>query len=117
MRFFKESEFECKCGCGLNNVDEALKIRLDEARGMCGIPFYIKSASRCENHNKFVGGVKDSSHLKGLAVDIRVIKDIARYEIVNALMAVGFRRILIYDTFIHVDMDYEKVNPILKIMR
>jgi len=117
VRFFKESEFECKCGCGLNNMSEVLKKKLDEARKIANIPFVINSACRCEEHNKNVGGELKSSHLKGLAVDIKSLTNIDNFLIVSALMNVGFKRILIYKRFIHVDMDYEKVNPILKIMR
>jgi len=116
MKFFKDSEFECKCGCGLNIINEDLTNKLDKAREIAGIPFVINSAFRCETHNKNIGGVANSSHLKGLAVDIKALTSIDKYKIVNALMSVGFKRILLYKTFIHCDMDYSKVNPILKIM-
>lgn len=114
--FFICKEFECKCGCGLNNISEDFVSRLSKAREIAGIPFIINSACRCETHNKNIGGVVNSSHLKGLAVDIKALTSIDKYKIVSALMSVGFKRILLYKTFIHCDMDYSKINPILKIM-
>lgn len=117
MRYFKLDEFTCKCGCGLNNMDIKLLEMLDEARHLSGVPFVINCGCRCNKHNKEVGGVKDSSHLLGLAVDISARSDFQKFKIIGALYLVGFRRILLYDSFIHVDIDLSKVNPILKIMR
>lgn len=117
MRFFKKEEFTCKCGCGFNNMDVHIMEMLDEARFMADIPFVVNCGCRCKEHNKKVGGVKDSSHLYGLAVDISAKNDFQRFKIIGALYLVGFRRILLYDAFIHVDIDLSKVNPILKIMR
>ncbi len=117
MRFFKKEEFTCKCGCGLNNMDVHIMEMLDEARFMADTPFIVNCGSRCIEHNKEVGGVKDSSHLYGLAVDISAKNDFQRFKIIGALYLVGFRRILLYDSFIHVDIDLSKVNPILKIMK
>ena len=71
MKYFEEKEFECKCGCGKNNVIHELKIKLDTAREFAGVPFVISSATRCYQHNVNVGGSPTSSHLKGLAVDIK----------------------------------------------
>ena len=117
INYFKDYEFTCKCGCGLNNISEELVFNLDEARDISQIPFKINSACRCEKHNKKVGGVKDSSHCKGLAVDIACNDDERRFIMVSALLKVGFKRILIYDTFIHVDIDLEKSFPILQIKK
>jgi len=117
FNYFKKEEFTCKCGCGLNNIDENFVFCLDEARDVAGIPFKINSACRCESHNKKIGGVKDSAHVKGIAVDISARDDKSRFIIVSALLAMGFKRVLLYDTFIHVDMDLTKVKPILKIMK
>ena len=114
--FFKPYEFECKCGCGLNNINPYLAVKLDFARSYAGVPFVITSACRCEKHNKAVGGIKTSSHLKGLAVDIKVKSDKDRYLIMYGLLRSGFKRILIYKDFIHTDMDESKINPIIKLM-
>ncbi len=117
IKHFKKEEFECKCGCGFNNINEDFVDMLDNARFFTKTPFKINCGVRCEKHNKEVGGVKDSAHCKGLAVDISVRDDKSRFIIVSALLKVGFSRVLMYDTFVHVDMDLTKPNPILKIMK
>lgn len=117
MKYFKSSEFSCKCGCGFNNMNQDVLMMLDLARSMAEIPFFINCGCRCVKHNKEVGGVEDSSHLSGLAVDIRVHNDFVRYRIINSLLKVGFERVLIYDSFVHVDLDNSKVHPIIKLMK
>ena len=49
-----------------------------------------------------------SSHIKGLAVDIKAKDSKTRGLILDALRYVGFTRIGISKTFIHVDLDYDK---------
>ena len=115
LQYFKEAEFSCKCGCGKNNIDFDLVSDLHKARTISKIPFFITSACRCESHNKKVGGVENSSHLKGLAVDILADTSIKRFSILNALFFVGFSRFVVYDNFIHVDIDYSKSNKILEL--
>lgn len=117
IKHFKKEEFTCKCGCGLNNINQTLVLMLDDSRGSANMPFKINSACRCESHNKKIGGVKDSAHVKGLAVDISIPSNGARFAILSALLNVGFLRVLVYPTFIHVDLDLDKPNPIIKIMK
>ena len=117
VRHFENDEFTCRCGCDNNGISKPLVLMLDDARELAQIPFKINSGFRCLKHNEKIGGVKDSSHCKGLAVDIACNDDKRRFFIVSALISVGFKRILIYDTFIHVDIDLEKPNPIIKIMK
>ena len=98
-RYFKEIEL---------NMNEEFLQRLDEAREYAGIPFIINSAWRSEEDNKRVGGKPNSSHLKGLAVDIKATNSRQRGLILDALRSVGFSRIGIANRFIHVDMDFDK---------
>lgn len=98
-KYFKEIEL---------NMNEEFLQRLDEAREYAGIPFIINSAWRSEEDNKRVGGKPNSSHLKGLAVDIKATSSRQRGLILDALRSVGFSRIGIAKTFIHVDMDFDK---------
>jgi zinc D-Ala-D-Ala carboxypeptidase len=117
IKHFKKEEFTCNCGCGLNNMSQVFIEVLDGARDLAGVPFKINCGCRCEKHNKIVGGVTDSAHCKGLAVDISARDDSIRFAIVEALLRVEFQRVLIYPTFVHVDMDLSKPNPILKLMK
>ena len=84
---------------------------LDLARLLAGVPFKISSGYRCKKHNLEVGGVKNSAHLKGLAVDIEVLDSVSRLKILRALVIVGFNRIGISKGFIHVDVDVDKTKP------
>jgi uncharacterized protein YcbK (DUF882 family) len=110
VKFFKENEFACKCGCGFNNINPQLVLALDMARRDAGVPFSVSSGCRCEKHNKRVGGVSDSAHTKGLAVDVSVANSEQRYVAVRALLRY-FTRIGVDKHFIHVDVDSEKVSP------
>ena len=111
MIYFKPHEFKCRCGAcdmGFKDMDERLIQRLDIARQIAKTPFTINSAVRCLSHNAAVGGIANSAHLTGNAVDIRCKDPHKRYLIIDALMRSGFKRIGIYDTFIHVDNDDSK---------
>lgn len=116
LTHFKLSEFDCKCGCGLNNMDLKILLMIDVARTIAKVPFIVNSGSRCKKHNEDIGGLKNSTHLKGLAVDIKCDNDVIRHKIIGALLIAGFKRILIYKNFIHIDIDLDRKNPIIKIM-
>ena len=92
------------------NVDFLAK--LDEAREYAGIPFIISSAYRSPQHPESIKN-PTSSHIKGLAVDISVKDSRTRFLILDALIAVGFTRIGIAGTFIHVDLDLDKSQNVI----
>ena len=89
------------------NMNESFLMRLDEAREYAGIPFIVNSAYRSPQHPESIKN-PTSSHIKGLAVDISAKDSRTRGLILDALRAVGFNRIGIAKTFIHVDVDYDK---------
>jgi len=105
MGYFTKKEFECKCGCGVAEMQPSTLYKLNFARGVADIPFVITSGYRCEAHNQRVGGKSQSAHTKGYAVDIKASTSDSRFKIVNALLKVGFTRIGIAKNFIHVDDD------------
>lgn len=72
IKHFKKSEFTCKCGCGLNNMNLAVVKIADKVREHFGSPAIVTSGSRCKQHNKEVGGVSNSRHLQGKAIDMYV---------------------------------------------
>jgi zinc D-Ala-D-Ala carboxypeptidase len=104
-RYFSENE--------IKGLSPKLAYMLDGAREIAGIPFIINSGYRNNDHNKKVGGVDNSSHTKGLAVDIKAITSEARAKIVSALLLAGIKRIGIYAKHIHADIDNEKPTPSL----
>ena len=113
LNYFEPQEFECKCGCGKNNMNEEFTKLLDLARSRAGVPFRINSASRCSKHNSSIGGSPSSSHKLGLSVDIQAEDSMTRFKIVEALLKVGIRRIGIYEKFIHADVDYDKHQGVM----
>lgn len=94
-------------------MDLNFLLLLDKAREIANIPFKINSAYRTKEHNAKIGGKNNSSHLRGLAVDISVKDSRTRYLILNSLIQVGFNRIGIADTFIHVDLDLNKSSNVI----
>jgi len=102
-KYFKEVEYK---------MDEDFLAKLDDAREFAGFPFFINSAYRSPEHPESIKN-PTSSHIKGLAVDIRARDSRTRYLIIDALMHVGFNRIGIADTFIHVDDDRNKASGVI----
>ncbi len=72
IKHFKKDEFTCKCGCGLNNMNLTVVKIADKVREYFGSPAIVTSGIRCEKHNKEVGGVSNSRHLQGKAIDMYV---------------------------------------------
>ena len=114
MRYFKINEFDSPDlkGSG-NKMDSKILHMLDEARKQYGSAIKINSGYRTRFHNAKVGGVESSSHLKGLAVDIACSKSLDRFKLIRILQKVGFNRIGIGNTFIHVDIDPEKIKNVM----
>ena len=100
---FKLREFQCKDGSQLVKVDSQLLRKLQELRNKIGKPIIINSGYRTESHNKAVGGAKNSYHMHGKAVDIRV-NGMKPEEIAKIAEKIGFTGIGIYKNFTHVDI-------------
>ena len=102
---FKLSEFECKDGSHQVVVDRTLVDKLQKLRNKLNNAIIINSAYRNEEHNKKVGGNKNSQHLLGKAVDISLHnQEVEAQSIANIARDIGFNGIGIYDTFIHLDV-------------
>lgn len=105
FKYFKPEEFlQATPACKISDMDETLLSMLDKAREIAGIPFVINSAYRSYEHEKKHGRSGHSAHCLGKAVDIHCISSRARFRIVSAALQVGFNRIGIYPTFIHLDV-------------
>ncbi|GAH51978.1 unnamed protein product [marine sediment metagenome] len=80
--------------------------KLQKVRDYIGSPIIITSAFRTPTWNKYCGGVKNSYHIQGKAVDIKVIgmplQDLAIY--VARLTDFNGYGINFYKGFIHCDM-------------
>ena len=74
IKHFKQSEFACKCGCGVSEMNETLIRVADRTREHFGSPMIVSSGRRCASHNARVGGVSNSRHIAnpGKAMDFCV---------------------------------------------
>jgi uncharacterized protein YcbK (DUF882 family) len=71
MKYFKDSEFTCKCGCGRTIIDLRLGEKLDKLREKIKMPLVVSSGYRCQKHNAKVSTTgKNGPHTTGKAVDI-----------------------------------------------
>ena len=75
--------------------------KLQQCRTEAQVKFIITSGSRCEQHNKDEGGKERSEHLTGEAADIYTENSHIRFKILQAAFRIGFTRIGIGPTYIH----------------
>ena len=102
----------CKCGCKLD-VQPEFKELIIKARKIAGVPFVINSGARCASHNASCGSKSTSSHLAGLAVDIKATGSRERSLIMSALQQVGLNRFGLDSGFIHTDNDPHKDKDVI----
>ena len=97
--YFSEKDFKkCSPPCSMQDMNDSFLKKLDEARLRADIPFVLTSAYRTYGHE---------------AVDIRATSSMERFKIIKALIEVGFNRIGIGKTFIHVDDDTDKPKNVM----
>lgn len=78
IQYFQRAEFRCQCGGKYCNgfpaepVEETVRLA-DEIRRRAGVPLKVSSGVRCKQHNADVGGVSNSLHLTGQAIDLAPI--------------------------------------------
>lgn len=77
IKYFERSEFKCHCGGRYCNgfpyePKQKLVQVADRAREYFGKPAIVSSGVRCTTHNKNVGGVYNSRHLTGHAMDFHI---------------------------------------------
>lgn len=75
--YFKRDEMRCKCGgqyCGGFPAEpqQLLMELADRARKHFGAPAHVVSGLRCSRWNQIQGGVANSQHMYGEAMDIRI---------------------------------------------
>lgn len=95
------------------NMKPSFICRLECARVIYNYPMRINSGYRTPEHNAKIGGVADSSHLKGCAADIHCPTTLVRNDLLRALILAGFKRIGIGKNFIHVDTDEAKLQNLI----
>lgn len=104
IKHFKPVEFDSPDSLGSGyGMDFGFVKKLDVLRELCGFPLIVDSGYRTPAHNTAVGGEAASAHLTGEAVDIRCLTTQARFMILGNAFSLGFRRVGVGDTFIHLD--------------
>jgi uncharacterized protein YcbK (DUF882 family) len=117
---FSRSEFACKCGCGLDDVNPALITVLQSLRDWWRRPVTINSGCRCYDHNEtvqkkanpnYIANSSKSQHMLCTAADI-VVKGISAGEVSRHLdiqypnqYGIGS-----YDSFTHIDVRQRKAR-------
>lgn len=77
IKYFKNSEFKCDCGGRYckgypRQMNMQVVLILEKLREFYKQPIIITSGIRCKQRNREVGGVSNSKHLNGNAVDFYV---------------------------------------------
>ncbi len=106
--FFTDSELACRCGrpeCDAVRMDMDTVFKLEGLRREFGQPMHVNSARRCEfwNRHPDVKGAKDSQHLYGRAIDIRVPNAVYAMRLFELARKHGFTGIGVGKTFLHLD--------------
>jgi zinc D-Ala-D-Ala carboxypeptidase len=102
--YFAPSMFDSKDLPGTGKyMKEEFLIKLSRFRFIVGEELYINSAFRTKRHNHRVGGVENSAHTKGYAIDLSAKSQSDRYLLLQAAFLSGFNRIGIGKRFIHLD--------------
>lgn len=112
IEYFTRPEFKCQCGGRYCNgypaepAEETVRMA-DEIRKRVGVPLTVNSGLRCKQHNANVGGVSNSLHTTGQAVDLSgniapaKLRQIA--EQVQAEMIPGRGGLGLYSWGVHID--------------
>ena len=94
------------CPHGLiDSIDLTLVLALEKLERESGLELEFSSGYRCKACNAAAGGVKNSAHLRGKAVDILVSNSAERWQLLSSAAKMGFRRIGVARRFIHLDLD------------
>lgn len=109
--YFDPSEFACHCGgkyC--NGYPEEPKEKLirvaDRVRKNLGGAATVSSGVRCSRHNSNVGGVSNSRHLSGKAMDFCIAGKSAEQTLAYVQQQPEIRYAYAIDsTFVHMDID------------
>ena len=113
------SEFACKDGSEVPmDLIENVKIlaeQLQVLRDFFDLPITINSSYRTKNHNKKVGGAKNSQHLLGKAADIVVLSISAKetQKAIELLISNGKMKeggLGSYNSFTHYDIRNSKAR-------
>jgi zinc D-Ala-D-Ala carboxypeptidase len=102
FRYFTREEFDCRCGCGRNEIPDAFIHDMDDLREACGFSLVVNSGWRCKDHPKEAAKDEPGEHNRG-AADVRAGNGYQLYVIQERAYELGFRGIAAGQGFVHVD--------------
>lgn len=110
IRYFSRKEFACKCGRYCDGYPAQMQrsvVELAErARAELKGVGFVSSGLRCSQHNTDVGGVSNSRHLVGKAIDLRIEGKSARQTLAWAQRQPEVRYSYAIDNnFVHIDIE------------
>ena len=85
---FSRAEMSCRCGSGLDHMDEHFMKMLQQLRNELG-PLPVTTRIRCERHNHESGGYPKSAHLKSKEADIWIF-GLRALQLVEEARRIGF---------------------------
>lgn len=110
IKYFKKDEFKCHCGGRYCNgfpysPEEKLIRAADKVREHFGKPITVSSGVRCTKHNASVGGVYNSRHLTGKAMDF-CVRGVSANTVLNYVKTLPEIRYsyCINENYVHMDV-------------
>lgn len=101
-RNFTLSEARSGCGDRWVWIHPATIVLAQKLRDEFG-PLEVRSWYRSKQHNKNIGGVDNSRHVLGMAVDLAPLEtDVNKFK--KRILQMDIGGIGIYDSFVHVDV-------------
>jgi hypothetical protein len=110
IKYFERKEFKCKCGNIYCNgypaePQEKLVRVADKVREHFGATATVSSGLRCKQHNANVGGVANSRHLTGKAMDFCINGKTAAQVLAHVQKQPEIRYAYAIDSqFVHMDI-------------
>ena len=110
-KHFISEEWICKCGCGQCIVNGNLLKMAEAFRERVKKWMIVHCVNRCPEHNENVGGVKNSKHVKGEAMDFHVrkmpMKELHTIALSSEDILTG--GVGIYDWGVHIDVGTKRI--------
>lgn len=96
-----------------NNLSALVNNLLNPIRERFATPMIITSGYRCKKLNKLIGGVNNSQHIKGEAVDFR-FKNFSKKEMAAAFFEIAenfdFDQLIYYKVYGYIHISYNRKN-------
>ena len=97
----------------VDSIDPLLVLALEKLEYEMKIKLQYNSGYRCVECNAAAGGVKNSAHLRGKAVDVVIHGSGERFWLVSNAVRLGWFRIGIGRNFVHLDIDSDLPDHVM----